>query len=132
MQKRYVVFLLSFLVLAANAAAQTPQAQSQTQTALVEKQFHSPTKARVDTLLQGIALTAEQKPQVDSILAYYVDQLPSSLPEASVDSVGRERIVSLLDRLDVEIRAVLTPEQQTMFDKNKEEWRRRAGVRTTL
>jgi|SRR5688572_5316705 Spy/CpxP family protein refolding chaperone len=132
MQKRYVVFLLSFLVLAANAAAQTPQAQSQTQTALVEKQFHSPTKARVDTLLQGIALTAEQKPQVDSILAYYVDQLPSSLPEASVDSVGRERIVSLLDRLDVEIRAVLTPEQQTIFDKNKEEWRRRAGVRTTL
>jgi Spy/CpxP family protein refolding chaperone len=132
MQKRYVVFLLSFLVLAANAAAQTPQAQSQTQTALVEKQFHSPTKARVDTLLQGIALTAEQKPQVDSILAYYVDQLPSSLPEASVDSVGRERIVALLDRLDVEIRAVLTPEQQTMFDKNKEEWRRRAGVRTTL
>ena len=130
MQKRYVVFLLSFLVLAANAAAQKP-VQSQLQEPLVEKQHQSPTKARADTLLQGITLSAEQQPQVDSILAYYVDQLPSSLPVASVDSVGRERVVSLLDRLDVEIRAVLSTEQQTIFDKNKEEWRRRAGVRTT-
>jgi hypothetical protein len=132
MQKRYFVFLFTFLGLAATAGAQTPAAQSHTQTELVEKQFHSPTKARVDTLLQGITLSTEQKPQVDSITAYYVDQLPSSLPDASVDAVGRERIVALLDRLDVEVRAVLTPEQQTMFDKNKEEWRRRAGVRTTL
>lgn len=131
MQKRYVVVLFSFLVLAANAAAQTPQAQSHTQTALVAKQDYSPTKARVDTLLQGITLSPEQKPQVDSIIAYYVDQLPSTLPVASVDSVGRERIVAMLDRLDVEIRAVLNTEQQTTFDRNKEEWRRRAGVRTT-
>ena len=67
MQKRYVVFLLSFLVLAANAAAQKP-VQSQLQEPLVEKQHQSPTKARVDTLLQGITLSAEQQPQVDSIL----------------------------------------------------------------
>jgi Na+-transporting methylmalonyl-CoA/oxaloacetate decarboxylase gamma subunit len=134
MQKRNVVCVLGFLSLlavAVRAAGQTPQAESPIPAPLVSKQAQSPTKARVDTLLKGIALSAEQQPRVDSIIAIYVDQLPATLPVASADSLGRERFVALLDRLDTEVRMVLTPEQQTVFDKNKEEWRRRAGVRST-
>jgi Spy/CpxP family protein refolding chaperone len=118
------------LAMTANAVAQqpVPEPPPTPQQAPSVTTDPTATKARVDTLLVGITLSEEQQPKVDSIVAQYAKELPAALPDSASDPMGRERIMALIDRMDTEIRAVLTEEQQKVFDKNKEEWRRRSGV----
>lgn len=80
---------------------------------------------RVETLLEGVALTPEQRAKIDSIGAHYRGQLPSFTPGSPPDSATREKVRDLFRRLRDDIRAVLTPDQQQIFDRNAGEMRAR-------
>ena len=83
---------------------------------------------RMEMLFQGITLTSEQRAKVDSIQKHYREQMPSLTPGTPPDSATREKIRGLLRHQADDIRAVLTPEQQSVFDKNVAAMRaRRAG-----
>jgi Spy/CpxP family protein refolding chaperone len=83
---------------------------------------------RVEMLLEGIALTPAQRAKIDSIEAHYRGQMPSFTPGSPPDSATRAKIRDLFRRLRDDIRAVLTPDQQQVFDRHAEEMReRRSG-----
>jgi len=74
---------------------------------------------RMQMLLNGITLTAQQQAQVDSIQAKYQPQMRALFsPGTPPDSAARARMAALRTAQDNEIRAVLTPDQQKVFDKN--------------
>jgi Spy/CpxP family protein refolding chaperone len=80
---------------------------------------------RVEMLLEGITLTPEQRAKIDSIETRYRGQMPSLTPGSPPDSATREKIRDLFRRIHNEIRAVLTPDQQQIFDRHTEEMRER-------
>jgi Spy/CpxP family protein refolding chaperone len=72
-------------------------------------------------LFQGITLSDAQQKQVDSIRTAYRPQMQS----ASDRSARRD----LMQKETTDFRSVLTPDQQTTFDKNLSEMRSRMGSR---
>lgn len=124
--------LISFLALgltATAARAQEPQPappapapamqmQSATQrTGAVHRRLH--------TLLMGIDLTAEQRTRVDSLTARYASQLPATPPESTADTAMQSRWRMLVPRLESDVRAALTSEQQRTWDRNVADLRAR-------
>ncbi|HXJ29723.1 MAG TPA: hypothetical protein VNG35_03745 [Gemmatimonadales bacterium] len=84
---------------------------------------------RMQRLLQGITLTAQQQATVDSITAKYRAQMPAFTPGAPPDSATRAKMRALFGNQDEEIRAVLTPDQQKVWDQNVTEMRNRMQQR---
>jgi Spy/CpxP family protein refolding chaperone len=84
---------------------------------------------RMQRLLQGITLTSEQQAKVDSITAKYRAQMPPFTPGAPPDSATRAKMRTLFGNQDEEIRAVLTPDQQKVWDQNVTEMRNRMQQR---
>lgn len=80
---------------------------------------------RMQRLLQGITLTPEQQAKVDSITAKYRAQMPAFTPGTPPDSATRARMRALMGNEDEEIRALLTPDQQKVWDQNVTEMRNR-------
>ena len=80
---------------------------------------------RMQRLLQGITLTPDQQAKVDSITAKYRAQMPPFTPGTPPDSATRDKMRSLLGNQDEEIRALLTPDQQKVWDQNLTEMRSR-------
>ena len=80
---------------------------------------------RMQRLLQGITLTADQKSKVDSITTKYRAQMPPFTPGTPPDSATRAKMRALFGNQDEEIRAVLTPDQQKVWDRNVTEMRNR-------
>jgi Spy/CpxP family protein refolding chaperone len=85
---------------------------------------------RMQRLMQGITLTPEQQAKVDSITTRYSAQMPPFTPGVYPDSATRARMRDLNDHQDVEIRTVLTPDQQKVFDDNVAQMRARMQQRT--
>jgi Spy/CpxP family protein refolding chaperone len=85
---------------------------------------------RMQRLLQGITLTAPQQAMVDSITAKYRAQMPPFTPGSPPDSATRAKMRTLFGNQDKEIRAVLTPDQQEVWDQNVTEMRNRMLQRT--
>jgi Spy/CpxP family protein refolding chaperone len=74
---------------------------------------------RLQMLLNGITLTAQQQAAVDSIQAVYQPRMRALFtPGSPPDSTARARRRELGDSENKDIRAVLTPDQQKIFDKN--------------
>lgn len=73
---------------------------------------------RLGFLLQGITLTPAQQARVDSLVTATVAQMPAMTPGTPPDSATRFRRRELTMRQDSTIRALLTPEQQTVWDRN--------------
>lgn len=71
-------------------------------------------------LFQGITLTDAQQKQVDSIRTAYRPQMQS----AGQDRAARR---DLMQKQTADLRTVLTPDQQTTFDKNMADMRSRMG-----
>ncbi|MFL5481312.1 MAG: Spy/CpxP family protein refolding chaperone [Gemmatimonadaceae bacterium] len=73
-------------------------------------------------LLKDINLTDAQKDQIKTIREKYVPQQmelrKAAQATGSVDDATRAKMVDLQDKQAAEIRAVLTADQQTTFDKN--------------
>ncbi|MEZ4412590.1 MAG: hypothetical protein R2910_06375 [Gemmatimonadales bacterium] len=68
--------------------------------------------------LQGITLTAAQQAKVDSITAKTRAQMPAMTPGSPPSDADRAKMRSLSMASVQEVRAVLTPEQQAIYDKN--------------
>ncbi len=74
---------------------------------------------RMQMLFNGITLTAQQQAKVDSIEAAYRPRMQALFtPGQRPDSAGRARMADLRKQENADLRGVLTPEQQTVFDKN--------------
>ena len=84
----------------------------------------SPTAKRQKLLLRGVKLTTQQRAKIDSLQARFDQQLPAILPGAPPDSATMDRMRMVFDQHDTELRVALTPDQQKVFDKNREELRR--------
>ena len=73
-------------------------------------------------LLKDINLTDAQKDQIKTIREKYVPQQlelrKSAQATGSVDDATRAKMADLQEKQAAEIRAVLTADQQTTFDKN--------------
>jgi Spy/CpxP family protein refolding chaperone len=83
----------------------------------------------MEALMQGITLTDAQKAKVDSIVTSYRTQMPAFTPGQPPDSAARAKRMELMQQQNTAIRAVLTTEQQTTFDKNVETMRQNMGGR---
>jgi hypothetical protein len=73
---------------------------------------------RMQTLLNGITLTADQQAKVDSIQKEFQAKMPPFTPGQPPDSATRAQRFELVRQQDMAIRAVLTTDQQAIWDKN--------------
>ena len=82
--------------------------------------------------LQGITLTSAQQAQVDSIVAKARAAMPEMTPGTPPSDADRQKMMKVSTESLDEVRTVLTPEQQTVFDKNvaaiKERMQGRRGM----
>jgi Spy/CpxP family protein refolding chaperone len=78
---------------------------------------------RMQMMFKDITLSQAQKAKVDSIFAVYRTQMGPMTPGAPPDSAAMATRRSLMQKQNGDIRAVLTPEQQPVFDRNLEEMR---------
>jgi Spy/CpxP family protein refolding chaperone len=81
------------------------------------------------TLLKDINLTDAQKDQVKTIREKYMPQLmeirKASQATGAPDEASRTKMMDLQNKQAVEIRAILTADQQATFDKNLAEMKSR-------
>lgn len=84
----------------------------------------SPTAKRQKALLKGIKLTPDQQAKADSLQVQYDRQLPVVQPGMPPDSATGARMKMVFENHDTELRVALNPEQQKVFDKNRDELRR--------
>ncbi len=103
--------VVAMLALAAvPAVAQNPQGPPGGRGAMGQR--------RMQMLLEGITLTPAQQTRVDSIQTAYRAKMPAFTPGQMPDSATRAQRTDLTNKMDADIRTVLTAEQQTVFDKN--------------
>ncbi len=79
--------------------------------------------------MQGITLTAAQQAKVDSITAKTRAQMPAMTPGTPPSDADRQKMMTLTQASLKEVRAVLTPEQQKIYDKNVAEIQQRMQQR---
>ena len=84
---------------------------------------------RMAALLNGITLTAQQQARIDSIVAGIRAQMPAFTPGQGPDSTAMQSRRALMARQDSLVRAVLTPEQQAIFDRNLQQMPQRMPPR---
>ena len=82
---------------------------------------------RMEILFKDITLTPAQRTKIDSIQSHYRDQMPSFNPGSPPDSTTREKVRTLFRHELDDFRAVLTADQQPMFDRNVATMRARRG-----
>ena len=83
---------------------------------------------RSDRLLENMMLTDAQKSRIEGIMRKYqpeVQAIQESAASGADRNEARNRFVALRDKMQPEIRAVLTPDQQSIFDKNAAELKAR-------
>jgi Spy/CpxP family protein refolding chaperone len=83
---------------------------------------------RMDAMMfEGITMTDAQKAQVDSIHARHRGEMQGLDPRNNAGD--REKMRQMMQAHMAEIRAVLTPDQQAVFDRNVAQMRERRGQR---
>jgi Spy/CpxP family protein refolding chaperone len=83
---------------------------------------------RMQAMLKDITLTAAQQSKVDSIAADYRGKMPAFTPGVRPDSSSRAQRREMMQHHDADIRAVLTAEQQPIWDRNAADMRVRMGA----
>jgi Spy/CpxP family protein refolding chaperone len=78
-------------------------------------------------LFNGITLSADQQTQIDSIRARHRADAQGLDPRNNADD--RQKMMQSMQAQMTEIRAVLTADQQTVFDQNVQQMRDRRGQR---
>jgi Spy/CpxP family protein refolding chaperone len=74
---------------------------------------------RLERLLTGITLTAEQRTRVDSVLAAFTARMPQmQMGGGPPDEATMQQMRALGAQRDSTIRELLTPEQRAVFDQN--------------
>jgi Spy/CpxP family protein refolding chaperone len=75
-----------------------------------------------EMLLRGITLSADQQQRIESIRASYRTQMEQTRQSGNTD---RTAMRTMMEKQQADIRAVLTTDQQSQFDKNVAEMRAR-------
>lgn len=78
---------------------------------------------RMQMLLNGITLTPAQQASFDSIQAAFRGKMPAFTPGQAPDSAQMRQRRGMMASQDSALRAVLTPEQQAVWDRNLEQAR---------
>ena len=78
-------------------------------------------------MFNGITLSASQKAQIDSIHARHRTEMQGLDPRNNAGD--REKMRQMMQAHMVEIRAVLSPDQQVVFDRNMQQMREHRGER---
>ena len=86
-----------------------------------------PRRDRIAALFEGITLSADQQTKIDQIREKYRAQLQSLDPRNNEGD--RQKMMEAMRAQTDEVRAVLTTEQQAVFDKNLQEMRERGPRR---
>ena len=73
---------------------------------------------QMEMLMKDITLTDAQKASVDSITQSFRAQMPAFTPGQPPDSAARAKRMEVMQKQTAAVRAVLTPDQQKVFDKN--------------
>jgi len=107
---KYGMISLSAMALAISAA--TAAAQAPTPVPSNPQAAPAPAGDRIQVLLTGITLTPEQRTKIDSLRAQ------ANLAAPSDTGMAKKNMDQALES---QIRAVLTPDQQKTWDKNKDE-----------
>ena len=77
----------------------------------------------------SLDLSAEQKTKLEAITAKYAGENKAAQELMATDfAAGLKRMMTLRDKVTPEIRAVLTVEQQAIFDRNAAEMKARMGA----
>jgi hypothetical protein len=85
-------------------------------------------RQRMDAMLfNGITLSADQQSRIDSIRLRHRAGAQNLDPRNNADD--RQKMMQSMQAQTSEIRAVLTSEQQTVFDRNVQEMRDRRAQR---
>jgi Spy/CpxP family protein refolding chaperone len=124
--------LAGALVLAAACAQKPATAQTTTPSPQVTQQDGGERRGRrggdrSQALFNGITLTADQQTQVTAIRERHRSEMQALNPRENPDD--RAKMMQNMQTQLAEIRAVLTPDQQTQFDKNVAEMRDRMQQR---
>jgi Spy/CpxP family protein refolding chaperone len=132
MKQRVNWALSGALVLAAACAQKPATAQTTTPSPQVSTQDGGERRGRrggdrSQALLNGITLTADQQAQVTAIRERHRSEMQALNPRENPDD--RAKMMQNMQAQLAEIRAVLTPDQQTQFDKNVAEMRDRMQQR---
>lgn len=77
----------------------------------------------MEMLFKDIDLTDAQKSMVDSIQGAYRAKMPAMTPGQAPDPSARASRREAMQKEQADIRGVLTPDQQKVFDKNVEQMR---------
>jgi len=114
MTLRSLIFCAWVLALAAPAArAQNPAAPP-----AGERPGRAAMERRRALLFKDITLTADQQAKIDSIHARYRAERPAFTPGTPPDSATRSKMMERMRAQMDEIRSVLTPDQQKVWDRN--------------
>lgn len=100
--------LIAFVL--ALGAAPFAQAQERGQGEAAER--------RMQMMFKDITLTTSQRSEVDSIMAHYRKEMGPMTPGSRPDSAAMAARRSLMQKQNADIRALLTREQQPIFDRN--------------
>ena len=116
--KRYLIIPVLALALSATAAMaqQTPPAGGTP--GMSGGGNRGGSARRMAALLQGITLTPAQQVSVDSINAAFQGRMPAFTPGTPPDSAARAQRMALGAQRDAALRAVLTADQQGVWDTN--------------
>lgn len=113
------------------APAQAPATQPQTSTVnsggMGEGRGGMRSQRMEQMLFNGITLSSAQQAQVDSIRARHRSDMQGLDPRNNPDD--RQKMMQSMQSQMSEIRAVLTTDQQTIFDQNMQQMRDRRGQR---
>jgi len=117
---RRIAVAVAALALGAGAAVAQNPPQGPGQGDLRQMWSHGTCKGKggMQALLQGVTVTPAQQARMDSIVAAFSAQMPAFTPGQMPDSASRARRRELTARQDSTVRAVLTPEQQQVWDRN--------------
>jgi Spy/CpxP family protein refolding chaperone len=120
MKLRFAFVPIALLALSASVAlAQDPQGPPGGMGGMGGGMRQGGPARRMQALLNGITLTSQQQTTIDSIQGAYQPRMRALFtPGSPPDSTARARMVALRADEDKDIRAVLTPDQQKIFDKN--------------
>jgi Spy/CpxP family protein refolding chaperone len=83
-----------------------------------------------EMLFKGIDLTDTEKAAIDSIQTAYRAKMPARTPGQAPDPSARAAMRETMQKETADLRSVLTPDQQKVFDKNVEEMRSRQRNRS--
>lgn len=78
---------------------------------------------RMQMMFKDITLTEVQKSKVDSVMAHYRSQMAPMTPGSRPDSAAMASRRTLMQKQNTDVRLLLTPAQQLIFDRNIAELR---------